>query len=129
MPSFQLSSRVNWFESSSEAGSTPVHISASNSHIGIVELVFGEGSSTDHGNMPPLHVTAKGGYTGLAEQLLGSTLPKGHTGVMELFSKDASINTMDEDENTPLQLAIMHGHTDMVDLLLSKGASIGARDH
>ena len=143
MPSFRLTSEVNWFESSSEAGSAPLAISASHSHIGIVELVFGEGSSTDQYNTnpfrttplratplctTPLHAAAKGGYTWLAELLLGSTPPsKGRPiGIMELlFSKGASLDARDKGKNTPLQLAIMNGHTDIVDLLLRKGSSIG----
>ena len=139
LPSFRLTSRVNWFESSSEAGSAPLDISASHSHIGIVELVFGKGSPTHQDNkMTPLHVAAQGGYTWLAELLLCRTPPpKGCTSdivepvslVELLFSKGASIEARYKREYTPLKLAIRNGHTDIVDLLLSKGASIGAFDH
>ena len=125
MPSFRLTSRVNWFESNSEAGSAPpLDISVSHSHTGIVELVFGKGSSNDQDNhtpqlrATPLHAAAKGGYTWLAKLLLGSpspTLP---------FSKGVSIEALDEKGHSPLQLAAMNGHTDIVDLLLSKGAPI-----
>ena len=133
LPSFRLTSQVNWFESSSKAGPAlfmpPLAISASHSHIGIVELVFGKGSSTgpDYNSTTLLHVAARGGYTWLAELLLGRTpLPKG---VMELlFRNGASIDARSKSEYTSLELAITNGHTDIVDLLLSKGASIGASD-
>ena len=147
MPSFRLSSRVNWFESGSEVtsgslmpeapdedNSAPLHISASNSHVGIVELLFRKGPSTkiiDEDNTTPLHLAAGGGYNGLVEFLLGNTPSKleGHTSVLELlFGNGTSIEATDNDKNTPLHLAACIGHTSMVDLLLRKGASTEARN-
>ena len=133
LPSFRLTSQVNWFDSSTEAGTAPLDTSASHSHTGIVELVFGKGSSSTNqeNTSTPLHAAAWDGYTWLAELLLGRTpLPKGRTGIMELlFSKDVSIDASNGLKSTPLHYASICGHTDIVDLLLSKGASVETVDH
>ena len=130
MPSFRLTSRINWFASNSEASTAPLGISDSHSHIGIGELVFGKGSSTGQDDKTtPLHTAATHGNTCLAELLLDSTPQlKGRTGgVMQLLINSASIDARDKAKNTPLHLAAQYGHIDMVDLLLSKGASIEAK--
>ena len=65
MPSFRLSSRIDWFQSDPEAigGHNPlVHLAAGHSHRGTMELLFRKGAPIDKANNSLLHCAAGGVY-------------------------------------------------------------------
>ena len=91
-----------------------LHVAADNSHIGIMELLFGKDASiqvTDQANNTLLHCAARDGYTDTVKLLL---------------EKGAPIAAMNINNNTPLHFAAQCGHTGLVQLLLENGASIEA---
>ena len=45
-----------------------------------------------------------------------------------LLEKGASIEVINHDNNTPLQLAIWNGHISIIEVLLKKGASMEVMD-
>ena len=49
-------------------------------------------------------------------------------GVAELLDDDVDVNSIDLDGRTALHIAACEGHTDVVELLLSRKANIDARD-
>jgi ankyrin repeat protein len=61
----------------------------------------------------PLHDAARGGDV---ERIRG------------LIDNDAELNVLGDTGETPLTIAILHGHSGVVDLLIEKGADIRARN-
>ncbi|KAL7803511.1 hypothetical protein V8C44DRAFT_353064 [Trichoderma aethiopicum] len=55
----------------------------------------------------------------------------GHAPLISLLIKDhkAHVNGKDEDGNTPLHIAALRGHLDVVKMLVENGARIDSRDH
>lgn len=61
-----------------------------------------------------LHLTAKLGYTSLTKALI--------------VTKGIDVNIKDKNKKTPLHLALMNGHADVVESLVRNGANVNIKD-
>ena len=133
--------------------STPLHNAAWNGYTGIVELLLSKGASIeamDESYRTPLHdavynaetspvelplTNGASGASGASIEILNNFTSLHRAGrwdnartVELLLSKGASVEAVDEFNNTPLHAAASRGLNSIVELLLSKGASVEAMD-
>jgi|GEM_PF-6764247 len=102
---------------------TPLHEASRKANIEIMQLLIEKGADInckDCDQETPLHYAAAvNNSVPLEQRLRAATI---------LISKGADINASDDEEGTPLFYAIHAGNCDMVQLLISKGASIENND-
>jgi ankyrin repeat protein len=100
------------------SSSTPLHYAARDDHADAIELLIKHGANpnaVDNMNSTPLHEAVRGSHVNAIKSLI-----KNH----------ADLNAIDGINFTPLNIALIEaaeiGRIDVVELLLEKGANIGA---
>jgi PAS domain S-box-containing protein len=102
----------------SEQGFTPLHVAVEQGSDAMVHLLLSYGANVrmrDHRGFNPLHLAALEGRAVIAADLV--------------LSGEGIADVPDNSGRTPLHLAAAGGFTDVVDALLSHGASVKAQDH
>jgi len=136
---------VNHIDETSEPSSSPIQLATSCGHIGCVEALFAANAevSSDiwrlailngHSNIADL--LEHRGVLPAAEHALIQAAHDGNVTALLLLitrradlNKSSSLRSPYQIEGTPLTVAILSGHRDAVDLLLTKGADRHAVDH
>lgn len=98
-----------------DAGSTPLHVAATNGHKKIVKYLLKKGAEIDAGDnehSTPLHVAAQSGHLNVVEYLV---------------AKGADLHFQDDNGASTLHWAAYNGHIEVADFLLKKGADLEAR--
>ncbi|XP_020519516.1 ankyrin repeat domain-containing protein 1-like isoform X5 [Amborella trichopoda] len=105
-----------------EGGYTALHLTCMLGFLPCVQLLLERGANLEVASgllrMFPLHSACKGGSTEVVEFLI-NTVP--YSEVVKRI-----LNTGDKDGDTPLHLAALGGHLELVPLLVREGASLTA---
>uniref|UniRef100_A0A8C0IAS3 Ankyrin-1 n=1 Tax=Bubo bubo TaxID=30461 RepID=A0A8C0IAS3_BUBBB len=97
---------------------TPLHTAAVRGHLSIVKVLLakkGRFGAKDMDGCTPMHYAAIGGNTEIVKILLTS-------------GKNKNIDDRNIWRKTALHISAEHGHSDLINLLLSHGAAINALD-
>jgi ankyrin repeat protein len=123
----QLSDRVNppfdfrtLIQTANNAGTTPLHLSASWRIPGIVEFLVDAGAS--------VHATDNKGRTALHAALLEKYPSRDMGAIDGLLECGADPNALDLENSTPLHIAYRTGDLEGCEMLLERGASVEAYD-
>ncbi|MCP4601579.1 MAG: MBL fold metallo-hydrolase [Proteobacteria bacterium] len=103
-------------ETKSDNLKSPMHYSAQNGHLKIVELLYENGGSVTTPNISgetPLHYAAAGGFTAVMEFLI---------------KKGADVNSRSTGRMTPLHYAVMLGNRKAAQLLIKKKCKLSLKD-
>jgi len=119
---------------------TPLHLAARNGRTALVELLLNKGAdinANDNQGYTPLGRAMEGKHSkviallrehGAKESLHDVVIAGDIDAVKRFLSEGCDVNSRDSLGLTPLHLAAMHGHTDIMELLIAKGADLEARD-
>ena len=109
---------------------TPLVAALRGGHFDIADLLYQAGADLrirGDGDMTLLHAASNGGFVDVANWLFGHGISS-----QNAHNRDPrhiiDVNAMDDDDNTPLILASMGGHSEIVEQLLIHGADINVRD-
>ena len=97
-------------------GKTPAHYAAALGDLPMLEMMVGDGSEVNVGNMDdltPLHAASMCGHCDACEYLL---------------QRGAALDAADTDGDTPLHLACHEGNVRVALLLASRGADVDAKN-
>jgi ankyrin repeat protein len=89
---------------------TPLHIAANEGHKEVLTMLLSSQQLVD--------INARS--TMMRTPLHQAALKSQYGAVVTLINHDADINPIDDDGNTPLHLAAMHGHLNLVSFLVGK---------
>lgn len=107
-----------------ESGKTPLHLAIEMDHTDIARYLIEQGANTnltDHDNETPLHYSASAGNLEIGRLLL-------EKGTTSLNDSNAVKHGGFVGNWTPLHLACLNSHPEMVQLLLDHNANIEVRD-
>ncbi len=88
---------------------TPLHWAAMEGHRDIVELLLAHDAGVNTGRITALHYAAKKGHKEIAELLIAN---------------GADVNAKNREGQTPVDVAVVRNRSDLVKLLIEKGADI-----
>lgn len=110
--SFLLRTEGVDIDSQDHIGETPLHQASERGFLAIVQELIQRGASVDrpsHAGLTALHFAARGGRPEVAKYLIEEC--------------HVNVNVCDQSGGTPLDLATVHSHVDVMKVLLERGAS------
>jgi ankyrin repeat protein/beta-lactamase regulating signal transducer with metallopeptidase domain len=111
------------FDDWKHGGWTPLYFAIWQGHSDVAELLVAKGADVnvkDERNLMPLHLALYGWPIDLAELLIVAEL---------LIARDADVNAKGTWGQTPLHIAAGKGYTDIIRMLLDKGANPNVKEN